>query len=103
MKNRPTRIYLAGKVTGEPYVECMAKFNRYEQIVRKTIFAGYPVEVYNPMAFCNKNWSWLHCMLVCIPKVLHSDMVFMLPDWQKSKGARIERFIAKLVCKDIYL
>lgn len=80
------KIYVAGKITGENRWEMKAKFTRTaEQLKREG------------------NSPFVPCVLPDYPEVPHSDYmhicyamidvcdaVYMLADWQQSKGARME-------------
>lgn len=39
--------------------------------------------------------SWEDYMKVCLPAVCSSDAIFVLPDWEASRGARLEVFVAR--------
>jgi hypothetical protein len=61
---------------------------------------GYAVE--SPSEFCRGFESiypaaslWRECMRVAIPRLLHCDAVAVLPQWDESRGARIEYLIAR--------
>ena len=84
------KIYISGKITGLPIEQARAKFIDAEKKLEK---AGYTVV--NPMNLKFRNDSWDHCMCRCIPALLGCSSIYMLPDWEDSKGARIERYIAE--------
>ena len=86
------RVYIAGKVTGEPPGLCFAKFAAVEYQLKQHGF-----EVVNPMRLCNTDTPWSKCMRICLIEMLQSDVVFTLPDYYKSVGANIEVFISNLV------
>jgi len=101
-----TRIYIAGKVSGEDYEDVVRKFNAAEQYIRDVV--GYSdlqlgrVVVVNPIDICDQNWCWIHCMIVCLQYVIVSKVVVLLPDWCKSRGARIEARVARWLGKTIW-
>ena len=92
------RIYIAGKVSGLPQGDVFVKFNvAAYQLACK----GY--EVVNPLKFCSSHWSWAKCMRICIREMLKCDAIYLLPDWQESRGAMLEYYIAKEIgMKSIY-
>ncbi len=54
--------------------------------------------VYNPMKLCKPDWSWTHCMLVCLRTlVTKCDAIYVLKDHTESRGAKIELKVAKLL------
>jgi len=93
-------FYLSGKITGdENYI---LKFVAYETRIRKDFGK---IKVINPIyvrPFLGIK-KWIFYMIPAIFNVLKSDKIYLLPDWQESKGARMERFFAKLFHKGIYL
>jgi hypothetical protein len=83
------KIYISGKITGDPYYAI--KFRSAEHPLEK---AGYaPV---NPClvvpADCE---SWTEAMKLALRAMLVCDGVALLPDWKKSKGAKIEERLAR--------
>ena len=89
-------IYISGKVTGN--VGYYAQFMEAEQ---KLIKMGYsPV---NPVKNVPLQKSWEYYMRTDIVKLMCCDSIYMLKGWRRSRGARLERFIArKLGYKIIY-
>jgi hypothetical protein len=83
------RVYIAGKVTGEKYAECVKKFSSRAEILRAQ---GY--EVVNPMEIVPEGTGWKDAMKLCISELMNCDAYYMLPDWRYSKGAKIELQLA---------
>lgn len=83
------KIYISGKVTGLAWNEVEDKFRTAAGIVRHH---GCLAVV--PVHYCRRDWSWQKCMRVCLGLLLDCDKILMLPDWKKSRGAKIERFVA---------
>lgn len=90
------RVYIAGKITGEPNERCKMKFEK-----RKIdLFAlGYepvsPMDI--PLAEKVQGWAdmttddqWYAAMRECIPLLLSCECINLLPDWEYSRGAQIE-------------
>ena len=84
------RIYLAGPMSGLPLYNYPA-FNAAAAQLR---VMGYHVE--NP-AENPEQPSWAHYMRLAIGQLVTCDTVVLLPGWRKSKGARVERWLAKLL------
>lgn len=93
---KPTRIYIAGKVTGDSGAR--SKFMNYEKIYSKK---GYDVK--NPMSLCCQSWSWMRCMAKCLLTMSKCQVVAFIPDWRDSHGARIEMIAALMMGKTIEL
>jgi hypothetical protein len=83
------RVYVAGKVTGLPKEQVKTKFN---QITNKLHSLGY--QVVKPVAITDEAPNWDDAMRNDIKKMLECDELHMLPDWQESRGAQLERDIA---------
>ena len=84
------KIYISGKITGLPIGEVIAKFHAAEEKIRRFGFEpvsplrnGMPLET-----------DWADHMGKDIALLLKSDAVYLLPDYNESKGARIELCIA---------
>lgn len=89
------KIYLAGKVTGDPkYREKFAAGVRHFEELnwRKE-------DIVNPAEECPACWPWWRCMLRCVRLLLGCGFVAMLPDWRESRGARVEHWIARMTMK----
>jgi hypothetical protein len=85
------KIYIAGKVTGEPTEICKAKFGKAEYTLRSSGFI-----VVNPMNVVNDpNCRWSIAMGLCITELAECDPIYLLSDWKESRGARIEFEVAK--------
>lgn len=81
------RIYIAGPMTGLPGLNLKA-FKAAEEKLRKK---GY--DVFNPGTNPpGKTFRWY--MAVDLPEVIHSDGLALLPGWEGSKGARLEKTVA---------
>jgi len=83
------KIYIAGKITGEPQGDVFTKFNTAAYRIKQK---GH--EIVNPLDLCSSSWEWEECMKVCIEQLITCDAIYLLPDWALSKGARLEHEIA---------
>jgi hypothetical protein len=86
------KLYISGKITGLPIEEAKASF---KSAVSEVESLGY--EAINPMVEVpfNEEFKWVDYMLPNIAILLRKgDGVFMLKNWEDSKGARIEHYIA---------
>lgn len=82
------KIYICGKVTGDPYYQAKFKAEAVRLYER-----GYsPV---NPAALSiPENEPWNNAMRTAVREMLLCEGVSLLPDWDKSKGAKIEARLA---------
>lgn len=84
------KIYIAGKVTGEPIAECTMKFGAAQKELESRGF-----EAINPLAVVGDfKAPWNAAMKKCIKALVDCDGMVILPCWQDSKGASIERQLA---------
>jgi len=83
------RVYIAGKVSGEEYEKCVAKFTDAADRLKSS--GMIPV---NPMNFVPKDMDWKGAMKLCIRSLVTCDYMLLLDDWKESKGAKLERSLA---------
>lgn len=93
-ERKQTKVFISGKVSG---IEYYVAYQTFANADRQLSSMGY--EVINPMKICKKNWSWVRCMAKCLWAIYFCDKVYQLPNWQESRGARIEYRWAKLLNK----
>ena len=81
--------YIAGKITGLPKRHVNDKFN---MMAKQLTGMGY--QVVKPEAVTDDTKTWDDAVRSDIKKMLECDEVHLLPDWQDSRGAQLERDIA---------
>ena len=81
--------YVAGKITGLPRTDVREKFN---MLTNQLTGMGY--QVVNPLAVTDNSHTWDESVRNDIKIMLECDEVHLLPDWQESRGAQLERDIA---------
>jgi hypothetical protein len=79
-------LYLSGKITG-----CADYYGKFYGAQKLLLEAGYGT--INPCYLVSES-SWTYAMKVVLSKMLWADGVALLPDWRRSRGAKIERRIA---------
>lgn len=86
-------IYLAGAVSGLPEEQVKGKFQRKaEELIDKGFIVYNPIDqIWNTGL---KAESWQTIMKACIQIMMNCEEVHLLPCWNNSKGARLERDIA---------
>lgn len=83
------KIYIAGPMTGLPDLNFPA-FNMAAQILR-----GQGHTVVNPAELNgDPGLSWQECMRTDIRELVTCDSIVLLPNWIRSRGARLEFHIA---------
>jgi len=88
------KIYICGKVTGDPNNK--EKFLKEEN---RLFSSGY--EPVNPTVLISSKEEWQKPMKTAIRVMLLCDGVALLPDWKKSKGAKIEAKLARELGLDV--
>ena len=82
-------IYVAGKMYGLPEEQVREKFEKAASQLQNQ---GY--KVVSPASDMQQNLSWEDTMRHSIKSMLDCDEVHLLPCWQESRGAQLERDIA---------
>lgn len=85
------RVYISGKITGEPMDQVIAKFARAEfELATKGYDPVNPLKNGLPQAS-----SWEQHMKADVAMMMDCDAIYMLPDWKFSSGATIEKRLAE--------
>lgn len=92
------KIYITGKVTGEPLAQCTMKFGTAQKQLEEL---GH--EAINPLSVVN-DWHtpWPEAMRLCITALMQADAMFLLPCHKNSKGAACELQLATELGMYIY-
>ena len=96
MSNNETAktAYIAGPITGVPYYR--ENFSRAARYVKRLGFGTVlnPAEL--PRTLRNDQ-----AMKICFAMINVSDVVFFIPEWERSVGAKLEMAYAKYMNKEI--
>lgn len=91
------RIYVAGPMTGLPNLNFPAFHAAAAQLRAEGHQVVNPAEINaDPAA------EWAACMRADIRELMTCDAVFLLPGWEKSRGATLEHHIAMALGMEIY-
>lgn len=91
------KIYISGQISGLSLDEVKAKFQDAE---KRIVEHGY--EAVNPLKNgIPDNEAWEVHMAADIVLLLDCDAIYMLPGWESSKGATLEKNIAERTGKKI--
>lgn len=84
------RVYISGKVTGLQYEEAWMNFQEVEERLTEE---GY--DVVNPLKNgVDPDDPWESHMRADIKLLMECDAIYMMENWEESKGASIERLLA---------
>lgn len=98
MYNGKKLIYISGKITGDDNYR--TKFAMAEnRLIRDGYKVLNPVEAGDRLDMVHKYAgleppTWIEYMRKCLVTISGADAVYMLRDWQQSRGARLEHNIA---------
>jgi len=85
------KVYISGQITGLPYDQVRHNFEQAQQIIE-----AWQYTAVNPLTNgLPYDSPWTHHMVRDIYMLFGCQAIYLLPDWTKSKGARIEEFIAR--------
>lgn len=82
------RVYLSGRVTGND--NALIEFQQIEDLLRN----NGVLFVTNPTKLVESD-NWEYAMKICIKELLECKYIVLLPDYDFSKGALLEKHIAE--------
>lgn len=95
------KIYIGGKISGLTPEQFHKNF---DDAKRKVQGLNPDSEIVIPTDLCHDDWDWETCMGICLDALWDCDKLYVLPNWEGSKGTFIETKIAnKLGIPVIYL
>ena len=98
----PDRLlcYNSGPITGKSYLKAFNTFLRYDKVIRERI----KMEPVNPMIHGLKSSRpyWLH-IVYDLYLLFRCDAVAFQPEWEKSRGCRIEYKVSKVIGKPMFM
>ena len=83
------RIYIAGPMTGLPELN----FPAFHAAAAALRAQGHHVENQAEIN-ADPKAQWLDCMRMDIARLVTCDAVYLLPGWEKSRGAKVEHGLA---------
>lgn len=93
-------IYISGAVTGHDPEQVKAKFNKkQDELTERGFLTINPLDIVESyeQEFIPNTYpvmTWELAMKVCLASLVGTDEVHLLPCWQQSRGAQIERNLA---------
>lgn len=91
-------LYLSGSISPTPEFPNLE--DNKQRFVTKAIDLSTEYAVFLPGENSGKlgveaSWTWKDFMRADIPFVLKCDVIYMLSGWERSRGARLEHWLAK--------
>lgn len=86
------KVYISGQITGLELKEARTKFNEAERVlIEKGHNPVNPMKINIPI----DGKTWTDYMLDDLKLLFDCEAIYLLDNWQASKGAKIEYLIAK--------
>lgn len=93
------KCYLAGPMTGLPKHNYPLFIEATEYLRKRDYIIISPVECINSE---DGAVSWQDCLRKDLVQFLICNRIYLLPDWQRSKGTTLELFLATLLGMEVY-
>ncbi len=85
------KVYIAGKISGLSREKVLKNFYKAH-----THLIGLGFTVYNPVQFITDiSMDYENIMSICMVYLSEADILYLLPNWRNSEGARREVAYAK--------
>ena len=86
-------IYISGPITGDPNAK--ERFAKAQEHLEKVWTVINPFEIPGTKEIDAAGGLWEEYMKKDIAALVEADFIYMLHGWRRSRGARLERKIAK--------
>ncbi|SIS84094.1 DUF4406 domain-containing protein [Alicyclobacillus vulcanalis] len=90
------RVYLSGPMTGLP------QGNRPAFLEAARALRAHGIQVLNPAEFGSADDDWYAAMRRDLRMLMDADAVVTLPGWERSRGARLEVYVASQLNMPVY-
>ena len=85
-------VYISGPMTGLPEFNYPAFFAKAAELRAEGRAVLSPALIVG-----GQDWEWRDWMREALKMQMEAEVVYMLPGWRKSRGARIERRLALIL------
>lgn len=94
--NEAVKVFISGKITGEPIDECYYKFAEACGHIMGLEKEDQIIEIVNPLWLKGIHFGISHkeAMEICLEALKDCSHIYMLKDWKESKDAMIEHQFA---------
>jgi len=90
----PLKVYISGPISSIPGGNKQAFYKASLDI---SFEGNIPLNPHDIGAHFPEGSSWVAYMRVCIPAICNADEIVMLNGWIRSRGARIEWILARIL------
>lgn len=96
LSDKAVKVFISGKITGEPIDECIFKFNEAWYHINGLQKEGQIIRIVNPLWLEGIYFGISHkeAMEICLKELKTCSHIYMLKDWKESKGAKMEHQFA---------
>jgi hypothetical protein len=88
------KVYISGPITGRANGNKEAFYRASIEIASR---GSIPLDPHHICAHLPEGSKWVAYMRECIKAMMDADCLYMLSGWIRSRGARVEWLIAKLL------
>jgi len=88
------RVYISGPITGRPNGNQEAFYAAAEHLLS---LGHVPVNPHDVCYLLPAGSTWVDYMKECIIALCRCQEIYMLRDWWRSRGARVEWFLARVL------
>lgn len=94
--NEAVKVFISGKITGEPIDECFYKFGEAWEYLSGLEKEDQIIEIVNPLWIDGIHFGISHkeAMEICLKELKTCSHIYILKDWKESEGAMIEHQFA---------
>lgn len=94
--NKPFTVYISGQIKNLALDVAMSRFKAVQlEFEKRGLLVINPFEIEATFEHA-KQENWVECMVIDIRELMtNCDAIYMLNNWHRSRGARIERIIAQ--------
>lgn len=95
------RTYLSGPITGRPMLNIESFTSLRDSLMQMGEGAGNVVVPHELFDADDTDQTWDYYMRRCIAELINCDLVLTLPDWEDSRGAKLEVHIARALSIEV--
>jgi nucleoside 2-deoxyribosyltransferase len=95
--NKNMKIYISGRISGQPNLNRGAFNDAAAAIINEGHQPINPHDICAGITAENEREHWRKCMRRCLAELVNCDIMVTLDGWEKSEGATLEVRIAQII------